>query len=87
MQIIMDNYLIIIIVGLFFVFALIGYLVDLIKNQKQDRNISEIKPIEVPPVELTKIKNESVNNEISNKEINDNKDDLLEDYNKNEKKM
>ena len=62
MQIIMDNYLIIIIVGLFFVFALIGYLVDIIKNQKQDRNISEIKPIEVPPVELTKIKNESVEN-------------------------
>lgn len=87
MQIIMDNYLIIIIVGLFFVFALIGYLVDLIKNQKQDKNSSEIKPIEVPPVELTKIKNETVNDKISNKEINDNKDDLLEDYNKSEKKM
>ena len=32
MQAILDNYLVIIIIGLFLVFALIGYLIDMLNN-------------------------------------------------------
>ena len=69
MQAILDNYLIIIIVGLFLVFALIGYLIDMLKNKDiSDSNIEVPKNIE--PIEVTKIENNT----------NNDKDDLLKNY-------
>lgn len=71
MQAILDNYLVIIIVGLFLVFALIGYLIDMLKNKDiSDNNIEVPKNIE--PIEVTKIENNTNN-------TND-KDDLLKNY-------
>lgn len=72
MQAILDNYLIIIIVGLFLVFALIGYLIDMLKNKDiSDSNIEVPKNIE--PIEVTKIENNANN-------TNNDKDDLLKNY-------
>ena len=72
MQAILDNYLVIIIVGLFLVFALIGYLIDMLKNKDiSDNNIEVPKNIE--PIEVTKIENNTNN-------TNHDKDDLLKNY-------
>lgn len=72
MQAILDNYLVIIIIGLFLVFALIGYLIDMIKNKDiSDNNIEVPKNIE--PIEVTKIEN-NINN------ADNDKDDLLKNY-------
>lgn len=72
MQAILDNYLVIIIVGLFLVFALIGYLIDMLKNKDiSDNNIEVPKNIE--PIEVTKIENNTNN-------TNNYKDDLLKNY-------
>lgn len=72
MQAILDNYLVIIIIGLFLVFALIGYLIDMLKNKDiSDNNIEVPKNIE--PIEVTKIENNTNN-------TNNDKDDLLKNY-------
>ena len=72
MQAILDNYLVIIIIGLFLVFALIGYLIDMLKNKDiSDSNIEVPKNIE--PIEVTKIENNANN-------TNNEKDDLLKNY-------
>lgn len=72
MQAILDNYLVIIIIGLFLVFALIGYLIDMIKNKDiSDNNIEVPKNIE--PIEVTKIENNTNN-------ADNDKDDLLKNY-------
>lgn len=79
-----NNYLIIIIVGLFFVFALVGYLIDMLKNNKIDKNeeLPNIKLIEVEEVkidtnEIPEIPIKKENNET------DEADDLLINYDKN----
>lgn len=76
MKFILENYMLIIIVGLFFVFALIGYLVDLLRNNKNN-NVDEIVP-DIKPIDIKKIddKENKVNDQ------ND-KDDLLTNYNQN----
>ncbi len=76
MKFILENYMLIIIVGLFFVFALIGYLVDLLRNNKNN-NVDEIVP-DIKPIDIKKIddKENKVNDQ-------DNKDDLLTNYNEN----
>lgn len=80
MNVILENYLIIVLVGLFFVFALIGYLIDMLRKS------NEVKKEDTPnikPVEITNINN---NTEIpiinDTKDVNTNADELLENYDK-----
>lgn len=77
MQYILENYMIIIFVGLFFVFALIGYLVDMLKNSKEEDKVD--MPEVIKPIEIKDIKDDK--NTKNSKEIVDTKDDLLENYN------
>ncbi len=70
MEFIMENYLIIILVGIFFVFALIGYLIDMARKPKNDETII---PKEIEPIKVTKIEQDEEN--VENKE-----DELLENY-------
>lgn len=79
MQFFLENYLLIILIGLFFVFALIGYLIDLlrVRPEKKDvevRKSSDIKPLEMANIDINQANNNQVNN----------KDELLNNYNKNE---
>ena len=88
MDFIVENYLIIILVGLFFVFALIGYLVDMLRNSKEQEK--EEIPVNIKPVELKDLTVNNSNEEIieTPKEIEDNtkenneenEDDLLKNY-------
>lgn len=82
MEFIIDNYLVIILVGLFFVFALIGYLIDILRKNKETEkeDIPEtIKPVEIKDIELPK---ESLKDMVeTNVETNSNDaDDLLKNY-------
>jgi len=84
MNFILENYLIIILVGFFFVFALIGYLIDMLKNNKEKEK--EEIPINIKPVELKDLKKEEniigTPKEIddTNENVNE-EDDLLKNYN------
>ncbi len=78
MQFILENYLIIIIVGLFFVFALVGYLIDMLRNSKNINTLEEKTP-DIKPIEITSIK------ESKEETHNNNADELLENYNKENK--
>ena len=79
-----NNYLIIIIVGLFFVFALIGYLIDLLKNNKVDKKeeLPNLKPIEVEEEIISAKEITEIPIKKENKEV-DEADDLLINYDKN----
>ena len=79
MQIILENYLIIILVGLFFVFALIGYLIDLLRNNNTNISKEDISST-VAPVEITKIEDSKKTEE--QKQEDNNLDELLENYDK-----
>lgn len=87
MDFIVENYLIIILVGLFFVFALIGYLVDMLRNSKEQEK--EEIPVNIKPVELKDLTDNDTDEVIETpKEIEDttqevsvdNEDDLLKNY-------
>ncbi len=81
MENILQNYMIIIIVGAFLIFSLIGYLVDLVRNNRKDLDevdMPNIKPIEVKKIEEVHQDNETTS--VNNNEMNT-KDDLLENYN------
>lgn len=78
MQTILENYLVIILIGLFLIFALIGYLVDLLKNNKAENENNNI-PNNITPIEITKIDEKKDENVVENNI--DNKDELLENYN------
>lgn len=82
MQTILENYLVIILIGLFLIFALIGYLVDLLKNNKIENENNNI-PNNITPIEITKIDEKKDENVVENNIENniDNKDELLENYN------
>lgn len=84
MDFILENYIIIIFVGLFFVFALIGYLIDMLRKTKEEikKDISEIKPVEIKDIELTKegIKEIIDTNNSDYKDKNNDADDLLKNY-------
>ena len=56
MQFILENYLLIILVGLFFVFALIGYLIDLLRKGNNDNSntIDNNIPKDIKQMELEK---------------------------------
>ncbi len=84
MNVILENYLIIVLVGLFFVFALIGYLIDMLRNSNTQKkeDIPNIKPVEIAKIDSK----EEINIEIptiqsENKEQNTG-DELLENYDK-----
>ncbi len=81
MENILQNYMIIIIVGAFLIFSLIGYLVDLVRNNRKE--LDEVDIPNIKPIEVKKIKEVHQDKEIIS--VNDNemntKDDLLENYN------
>lgn len=89
MDFLVNNYIIIILVGLFIVFSLIGYLGETIKkNRTIEKNeiMEDIKPIEDTDIptekEIVTISDEiNTNDKQINININ-NSDDLLEDYDK-----
>lgn len=89
MNVILENYLIIVLVGLFFVFALIGYLIDMLRNTNMQKK--EEKP-NIKPVEIATIDNNALQQEKEeiptipkiNQEQN-NADELLENYDKDSK--
>lgn len=81
MENILQNYMIIIIVGAFLIFSLIGYLVDLVRNNRKE--LDEVDIPNIKPIEVKKIKEVHQDKEITsvnNNEMNT-KDDLLENYN------
>ena len=82
MEFITDNYIIIIIIGLFFMFALVGYLIDMLRNNNNNNNEqnkieipSEISPVSVANIEQTNEKDKDNNKK-------DDSDELLENYDK-----
>lgn len=78
MQFVIENYLIIILIGLFIVFALIGFLVDMIKN---NNNIEKKElPKDITPIEVTKINEKALETEEKKNEKIDNADELLSNY-------
>lgn len=74
MKFIIENYLIIILVGLFFAFALIGYLVDMLrKTDSKESNMvinDNISPVEISNIEKNNnddLLNSGVEDNIENK--------------------
>lgn len=89
MNVILENYLIIVLVGLFFVFALIGYLIDMLRNTNMQKK--EEKP-NIKPVEIATIDNNALQQEKEKiqtipkiKQEQNNADELLENYDKDSK--
>lgn len=81
MENILQNYMIIIIVGAFLIFSLIGYLVDLVRNNRKE--LDEVDMPNIKPIEVKKIKEVQQDKEttsVNNNEMST-KDDLLENYN------
>lgn len=81
MENILQNYMIIIIVGAFLIFSLIGYLVDLVRNNRKE--LDEVDMPNIKPIEVKKIKEVHQDKDtisVNNNEMNT-KDDLLENYN------
>lgn len=88
MEFILENYMLIIIVGLFFVFALIGYLIDMLRksnNEEKQEIPSTIKPVDIAEINIGDSNNQE--NIIQKQDVTidtkkDNADDLLENYDK-----
>lgn len=84
MNFILENYLVIVLVGLFFVFALIGYLIDMLRksNDVKKEDTPNIQPVEIASI------NDGINNNIdvptitNTNNTNTNADELLENYDK-----
>lgn len=90
MNVILENYLLIVLVGLFFVFALIGYLIDMLRNSNVSKKeeSSNIKPVEITPINDSKDQNieiPTIIEENKEKKENNNADELLENYDKESK--
>lgn len=83
MNVILENYLIIVLVGLFFVFALIGYLIDMLRksNDVKKEDTPNIKPVEITTINSNNIE---IPTATDTKEEN-NPDELLENYDKETK--
>lgn len=82
MEFIIDNYLVIILVGLFFVFALIGYLIDILRKNKEiekEEIPATLKPVEIKDLELLKESLKDIVETNAETNIND-ADDLLKNY-------
>ena len=84
MNFILENYLIIVLVGLFFVFALIGYLIDMLRksNDVKKEDTPNIKPVEITTINDNNIE---IPIAVDTKEENTNADELLENYDKETK--
>ena len=87
MKIIIDNIVIIFIIGLFIVFSLIGYLIELIKQSKK-KEVEEIFVEEIHDNNIFEEKETKDNvikkiEEETKKELKDNGDDLLNNYENN----
>ena len=82
MDFIFENYIIIIFVGLFFIFALIGYLVDMFRNNKKEEIEEPIKVNTVSIEDIKVLKNKSIENKEDNSEsiVLDQNDELLKKY-------
>ena len=89
MDFIINNYIIFVIIGAFIIFALIGYIIDTIRKNNVDNNVSAI-PTEVKFVGQENNSIEQTNNNNPNAEIQsvnitninqNNADDLLNSYN------
>ena len=90
MNVILENYLLIVLVGLFFVFALIGYLIDMLRNSNisKKEESSNIKPVEITPINSATDNNieiPTIIEENKEKNENNNADELLENYDKESK--
>ena len=84
MDFIKNNYSIFIFVGLFIVFALIGYIIDILRDNNRNTDDSKLRtiiPDEVKSIELDKVieKEETKSDEETKEELND-EDDLLKNY-------
>lgn len=75
MQFILENYLLIILIGLFFVFALIGYLIDMLRKENDESKSNDKEDIKsVNIAKLDDIKEESKDKKA------DDSDELLKNY-------
>ena len=72
MQFFLENYLLIILFGLFFVFALIGYLIDLLRVRPEKKDVEIRKSSDIKPIEMANI---------NTNEVKNNSDELLNNYN------
>jgi len=85
MQVILENYLVFILIGLFIVFALIGYLIDILRknnnNNEETIEISKDIPSDIKEIEISKIEENNILN--TNTEIKNQSDILLENYDNN----
>ncbi len=72
MQFFLENYLLIILIGLFFVFALIGYLIDLLRVRPEKKDVEVRKSSDIKPIEMANI---------NTNEVKNNSDELLNNYN------
>ena len=73
MDFILDNYMIIILIGLFFAFALIGYLIDSLRKPKKETDT-------IIPEDIIKItENKRINDKIEEPK-KEQENDLLKDY-------
>lgn len=72
MQFFLENYLLIILIGLFFVFALIGYLIDLLRVRPEKKDVEIRKSSDIKPIEMANI---------NTNEVKNNSDELLNNYN------
>lgn len=68
MQTILENYLVVVLIGMFFVFALIGYLIDLLRKDKNE--VNKDVPKDIQEIQLAKVEEKtdnSVNNPVPTK--------------------
>lgn len=79
MQFLMDNYIFIILIGLFLVFSLIGYLIDMLRKPKVEKIVI---PEELSSMDKQK-KEIDESQEVEEDIKTDNKDDLLKNYDNN----
>lgn len=83
MDFILDNYIIIIAVGLFFVFALIGYLIDIIRKNNESEKPDIALDIKTIDKIVENSKQINTNTTLNEGIKNDSGDELLNSYNEN----
>ena len=84
MELLIENYKIILCIGIFIVFALIGYIVETLKKDNKEDNqpleTENIDEIKIDEIKSTQSEIKEENEEETNIMI-DKSDDLLNDYN------
>ena len=80
-----NNYLIIILIGAFLVFALIGYLIDMLRGVNEKKHMNVVNE-DIPAIEITKLKvddkkkEKEETEESETAEEKEDPDDLLNNY-------